>query len=794
MCFKTFLLIVFAGLLTTSHTRAQTPPFEVIVNSTLCDTTWQDSLVLTVTGPGYHQTFQGNTGSIILHVTEGSYTFSAYCPGNVWAINENVYLVEYTEVNMILPCHHFPVRNVYMDPVTAEVVWEQPRIDVLRQDFEMEQFPPSGWPSESSGEGWFRTDDGSGGGWDIPFRDSYYTCVNDLSAGPGNDGSMDYLYMPPFLMDYTDNYVLEFYSFYDGSNGQEARVAFSGDTENWYALQEMEAYPHWKHYSLDLSSFSGPGSEMVWFAFHADDRGQEASGWAIDQVEVFSPGKPAMVMNYSVFLDDSLVGITDTTRFFIDGLVYGQEYEVCVSAHYPSGLSEFVCDSFQSLYLIPPACFYQQYQGDDLITVCPPVDTTGNIPDGFIGYNIYSDNQYLGFLPPAASGFQPSLYTGGALWPGDVYIFQISALYDLTSYGFPGEESESYQLSTTYAAFEGFHLEFLEDWASGSFSSNRWQAEAGSWLVDDQEGHPSPAAMFSGENSQANYSTSLTTTYLRADSLFAGNFLLDFDIKLESLNSTGNEKLKVGVRNSPATYETLYSVSNLDGSFDWTNVSLDISEIAPGSVFQVRFTAEGENSSNIDGWYIDNIHLYRHCYPPVNLETSWEDSCIMLTWEDQGTGCPENAGSPVTAYQVYRSPDNLDYTFLASVDSPRNFYCDDEVRMGFYYKVKSLYTANEDTCISEFSNTGFFNVSIPEEAPAANISIYPIPADNILHVQCNTAIKNIGIMGYTGQSICWFNVDATFKTLDLSGFSNGMYLIRVTTSDGIYTQNIILAK
>ena len=80
-------------------------------------------------------------------------------------------------------------------------------------------------------------------------------------------------------------------------------------------------------------------------------------------------------------------------------------------------------------------------------------------------------------------------------------------------------------------------------------------------------------------------------------------------------------------------------------SIDWTPMHVDISG-AKGKAFKVRFRAEGANSADILHWYVDNVHIYAKCNPPVQLtnpSTSGYD--VTLTWSEPICG---SEGPPPT--------------------------------------------------------------------------------------------------------------------------------------------------
>ncbi|MCU0369800.1 MAG: T9SS type A sorting domain-containing protein, partial [Bacteroidales bacterium] len=136
---------------------------------------------------------------------------------------------------------------------------------------------------------------------------------------------------------------------------------------------------------------------------------------------------------------------------------------------------------------------------------------------------------------------------------------------------------------------------------------------------------------------QAGYQIALESYPLLADSLTAGQLWLDFDLRLENYHPTGTEQMLVQVWNwESQVWSTVSTYSNIDGSFDWVSEHLEITDQVMGSVFKIRFAAKGENSLNILGWYVDNIHAYRACNPPLNLDANLIQNplfTMILNWE-----------------------------------------------------------------------------------------------------------------------------------------------------------------
>ena len=188
---------------------------------------------------------------------------------------------------------------------------------------------------------------------------------------------------------------------------------------------------------------------------------------------------------------------------------------------------------------------------------------------------------------------------------------------------------------------DGIPLPFLEQWNTGSFGTNNWLTEGENWSINGNEGNPSPCAEFTWDPIQSDYSISLESDQLLADSKTEGRIYLDFDIKLDDFSGDGLEHMIVQVWNwDNQLWTTVNTYSNEDGDFDWATEHLDITSLAMGNVFKIRFTAQGEYSVHIVSWFIDNIHLYRVCGAPGELTAECDTSLntIVLHWTGPGSG------------------------------------------------------------------------------------------------------------------------------------------------------------
>jgi hypothetical protein len=312
-------------------------------------------------------------------------------------------------------------------------------------------------------------------------------------------------------------------------------------------------------------------------------------------------------------------------------------YAYGVKTHFTSGeWSDYDVSNIvpHALNSFPPLCFYQADTGDMPMIVCPPLDSAGSVPFNLLGYNLFHEGEFLALLPPETTAVQPMEYLPDSLDPG-TFHFSLSALYDLTPFGYPDETLESEQVISDYIYRFGLPLEFLETWSAGNFENNNWTAEGTNWTVTNGYGHPSPAAEFIGYPIQNSYVYNLESYPFLADNLQAGELWLDFDLKLQSILPTGKEFLKVEIWNwQSQVWTKAITYWNRESSFEWTPEHLDITSFAMNQVFKIRFSAQGENSENIDAWYIDNISVYRACIAPAYLEANGLVSGgIQLNWE-----------------------------------------------------------------------------------------------------------------------------------------------------------------
>jgi|GEM_PF-1105960 len=154
-------------------------------------------------------------------------------------------------------------------------------------------------------------------------------------------------------------------------------------------------------------------------------------------------------------------------------------------------------------------------------------------------------------------------------------------------------------------------MPLVEDWGSGSFGTNDWGFDPaqGNWSIKSTYGNPAPSAQFGWSPSVTNYNFSLVSPVLNATAI-SDNVTLKFDLELNNFSTSTVEGMAVEVFDG-TTWQMVQDYQNTNGSFAFTSYSFNITSLAAGHNFSVRFRAYGENSFNINYWYLDNIKIYQ---------------------------------------------------------------------------------------------------------------------------------------------------------------------------------------
>ena len=582
-------------------------------------------------------------------IPTGTYDIVAFKRGYQESELQNISITSNYSAHITLDRKLYKVRNLHVDSLTSEVTWDKPLITALNTDFEANTFPPENWQNETDGEGWYQSSvsDSLFNNWTIPAWPGQYAIVNHDYSTQG--GSYDYLITSEIDVRVSDQLKLCFDSYYDSLYGGTAKVEYTADNgATWQLLKQLSPDTVWQKDTVDLSPITQSGIENIKIRFNfTAGNGPLYDGWAIDNVNIH--GEEAWYEGFALYFNNNFFDSLphDQFSYFLNDLIYGTSYTASLKSTGECTMSEEVLYQWISRYLYPPRNTHDNYTYNTSAVSflwLPPqkCDTTCHVPYGLLSYNIFRNGALISNIPynnePDTSEY---VYTDPFVMPG-TYYYQATALYDLAQFGYPGEIGQSMITPVdTITVIWGYDLPFSENWDLGSFNFNNWTIETNNWIINSTSGDNAPSAQFINAPHLTNdYESCLTSSPIKADSITEGEIWLDGNLKLDDLNETGEEHLAVEVYNGEQWCQ-VYDVAN-HGSFDFDEgqIHLNISDYTKGKVFQIRFKATGQNSADINSWFIDNINIYRTCDAPSDLtgEYFWEGPGangygIQLEWE-----------------------------------------------------------------------------------------------------------------------------------------------------------------
>jgi hypothetical protein len=260
-------------------------------------------------------------------------------------------------------------------------------------------------------------------------------------------------------------------------------------------------------------------------------------------------------------------------------------------------------------------------------------------------------------------------------------------------------------------------------------------------------GNQVPAVEFNWAAPEADYSYALVSQALNAAIYDCSDIWLDFDLKLDDRNMTAAEMLTIDVF-WDGNWHKVAEYKN-EGSFNWETKHIDITSTA-GKAMKLRFTANGANTADILGWFIDNIHVYPVAHPASNLDAVSEypangDANIILSWNQ-----PECVTGPSGVLKMLKQWDGDPNVNV------NGYYQNYGMAYGVVYDL----TAYPDATLSKidyhhasWGTTGTWQYNI-----------------HIVDWNTYTEIANIGPLTTTGNDIWETNIPLG----DLMGYGGGM--------------------
>ena len=419
-----------------------------------------------------------------------------------------------------------------------------------------------------------------------------------------------------------------------------------------------------------------------------------------------------------------------------------------------------------------------------------PQNIGGATPLGLIGYRIYCNGSLIHYVSdPDTLFYYDYIDAYGS------YTDSVTAWYDMTVYGYPGQFGESTGVSSNYTLDCSATMPFSEPWDQGSFAWQQWSftPSQGNWMIRTTVGNPLPTAAFTGTPLLTNYDYTLQSVPMYCIAWTCANLYLEFDSRVVVNSPTSQEKLitEICFNNSWIPKDTMVN----NGTTGWVHHKIDISE-ADGNKPRIEFRAKGIYSADIVEWDVDNIHVYGVCYKPPDFTLNRSANVGHLTW---GIPCygkqrrPDQADSAVlVGYNVYRTnADGLPpynelnqnplkvTTFNDTLSLTTGMYC---------YFATAVYQDSDEPGILFCESPGDtlcvqYTYGIREQNKT-QINIYPNPVLDVLNIESGPSFNSIEILNLVGEKVYSETFPLTNKfSVSFNDYPKGIYLMKITLKD-----------
>jgi len=220
-------------------------------------------------------------------------------------------------------------------------------------------------------------------------------------------------------------------------------------------------------------------------------------------------------------------------------------------------------------------------------------------------FYIYRNGQYIGRIET----YEGASFTDNNA-PAGQNSYTVSAVFD-------------YENSTTYlesspsepaivSIIDNYNVPFAEDFECGNFGDNFWTADyspSSAWLIRNSTGFNGLyAATFLGSGTMTAYNLSLTSKPFNAvgnDRVILSFMSAILSEKEEFLGIRDTVYVEIGINGEwTKVAQTIILKKSL-----WTPNTLDISEIAAGKLFQVRFRAASGANRNEYNYRVDDFGI-----------------------------------------------------------------------------------------------------------------------------------------------------------------------------------------
>lgn len=139
---------------------------------------------------------------------------------------------------------------------------------------------------------------------------------------------------------------------------------------------------------------------------------------------------------------------------------------------------------------------------------------------------------------------------------------------------------------------------------------------------------------------------------------------------------------------------------------------------------------------------------------------------------------------PSVSINAYPDGDELFFDFNADIPANTKYVAIDVIELGTYsFYSDAIYIDNflvdNNVSINEYNN---------------NVSVYPNPANNSVNVNATSNINMVEVFNMMGQRVAAYDANDTNVQINTTALNNGMYMMRITTENGVSNQKLMIAR
>jgi hypothetical protein len=446
-------------------------------------------------------------------------------------------------------------------------------------------------------------------------------------------------------------------------------------------------------------------------------------------------------------------------------------------------------------------------------TLYPPLNFTGSViecngylqwqkpqlpggatPAGLLGYYIYRDGTMVFYVPGGENLF---FYDYNLEYA--TYTYTITANYDLTTYGVPGQFGESTPAGPVSVFINcSMGMPFYEPWDVGTFAFQNWQFSPaqGNWTINTLQGNPAPAAFFTGTPAVQNYEVTLKSTLLPCEPWVCADIYLEFDYQLTDLAAGGTEKLIVEYF-TENTWFPVVEIQN-EGSTGWVHQKSDIS-LAGGNSCRLGFKVSGTNSANISSWAVDNIRLTPVCKGPGGCNYTKSGNVVHLFWQ------PPPCSNPMlfAGYNVFRTLNATGEPPFVKLNSSliQSMEYDDAIPstiLNAHYRyvvtcVQKNLATNDVLCEAPCDTLVVDYISGIAKKDLTSLQINLNTVSGKITVQSGSPVEQCELYNCMGQLIKTIPGEKREEiTIPVSTLPSGIYLVSIKNASGTFVRKVTL--